>query len=52
MKRISEGKVEGSSYFTHEFVNRHDIVQYLCFMIDTSFIYESIIKRAKGTYFS
>lgn len=44
---VSEGREEGVSYFTKEFANRCDFVQYLCFMRDKSFIYESIIKRVK-----
>lgn len=39
--------MEGGPYFTQDFVNRYDFVQYLCFMIDRSFMYESMVKRAK-----
>lgn len=44
---LSEGTVEGRSYFKQDAINRYNFVQYLCFTIDRSFVYENIIKRAK-----
>lgn len=35
---LSEGMVEGRSYFKQDAINRYNFVQYLCFMIDRMFM--------------